>query len=283
MLHYLKILLLLLAFPLSTFAASFTITPQSPVQGDPLMVILEDVAIPDIKSVSFMGKKVAPFLYQGKPTLLIPIDLNQRAGEYPLVVTLTLGQKMTQSVTVVARQKIVAPLGIPQKLGGNTKQAESNLVTTLSKENAALAKVKITALPWWGEPFIFPLKNPIVTDEYGYSRKTGSSLIAHKGADFRASIGTPVKAINGGVVRLAREFIVYGKTVAIDHGGGVTSLSMHLSKLNVKEGQRVKQGDVIGLSGESGYALEPHLHLSVRISGISIDPMKFFALFTPKP
>lgn len=272
--------LLLVSF---AHAASITALPSTVLQGEPFMVTIDGADMPSIASLTFGGKRVGLFLYQGKPTALIGIDLAERIGEKKFVLQLTNGEKLEKTVMVVLRPKLSAPLGIPEKLGGNTKAAQDNLVTTLAQENAILTKVKTTLLPMWGDAFKFPVKSPEVIDVYGYSRSTGSYAILHKGTDFRANTGTPVKAINGGIVRLAREFTVYGKTVVIDHGGGVQSLSLHLSKISVNEGQKVSCGQTIGLSGESGYALGPHLHLSVRVSGISIDPMKFFALLASSP
>ena len=86
-------------------------------------------------------------------------------------------------------------------------------------------------------------------------------------------------AMNAGVVSLAREFRVYGKTIVIDHGLGLQSIYMHLSNFKVKAGQQVKKGEPIGLSGSTGYALEPHLHVSVHIGGVSVDPVEFLGLF----
>lgn len=271
--------LLTYAFPAFVFGASFSVMPETPVQGEPMLVVLEGTEISNVASLTFAGKKIGLFLYQGKPTALIPIDLWARTGVYALSAKLKSGTVLSKTVTVALRPKRTAPLGIPEKLGGNTKAAQTNLVTVLAKENTILSKIKTTLPPWWNAPFTFPLGEPDVIDPYGYSRSTGSYLISHKGTDFRADIGTPVLAINNGVVRLSREFTLYGKTVAIDHGGGVMSLSMHLSQINVKERQKVTRGQVIGLSGDSGYALGPHLHLSIRVGGISIDPMTFFALF----
>ncbi|OHA21807.1 MAG: hypothetical protein A2849_02650 [Candidatus Taylorbacteria bacterium RIFCSPHIGHO2_01_FULL_51_15] len=270
---------LFLGFPAFVFAASLSITPERPLQGEPVMMVVEGAGIPDIWSATFSLKPVSFFLYRGKPTALVAVDLGARVGEYEAKLRLKSGETLRKKITVFRREKITAPLGIPQKLGGNTKPAQDNLVTLLSKENMLLAKAKTTSLPWWGTPFTFPLAKTDVVDSYGYTRHTGSYSIPHKGVDFRAESGTDVTAINAGVVRLAREFVVYGKTVVIDHGGGVSSLSLHLSKILVRERERVAQGQTIGLSGESGYALGPHLHLSVRVGGISIDPMKFFELF----
>ena len=85
--------------------------------------------------------------------------------------------------------------------------------------------------------------------------------------------------MNRGVVRLVRNFRNYGKTVVVDHGLGLFAFYMHLSRIKVNEGELVRPGQVIGLSGQSGYAEKPHLHLTVRVDRISIDAMKFMALF----
>ena len=85
--------------------------------------------------------------------------------------------------------------------------------------------------------------------------------------------------MNRGVVRLSKKFTVYGNTVIIDHGNGVMTLYMHLSKRLVKEGSLVEQGQTIGKSGMTGYAEHPHLHISVRINNTSIDPLEFLKLF----
>jgi murein DD-endopeptidase MepM/ murein hydrolase activator NlpD len=119
------------------------------------------------------------------------------------------------------------------------------------------------------------VREVFLTDEYGYSRKTGAYTISHKGTDYRAKIGDDVMAISDGKVVLAEEFPTYGKSVVVDHGYGLQSLYMHLSEIRVRVGEDVVKGQVIASSGESGYAEFPHLHLSVRINGTSIDPYFF--------
>ncbi len=275
-------LLMTLALPapaLFAHGGELLVQPETIMQGEPFMVTLSGVDIKDVKSLTWDGVAVPMFLYKNNPTALIGVDLSARPGTHRLKLTTLDADEVMAAVTVKKRPATTAPLGIPEKLGGNTRQSQLNLVTTLALENATLAKLRASAVPLWSDAFSFPLKKAEVIDAYGYSRSTGSYAIPHKGTDFRAAKGAPVSAINGGIVRLARDFKVYGKTVAIDHGAGIVSLSMHLSKVRVKEGQSVKRGDILGFSGDSGYALGPHLHLSIRVNGVSIDPVKFFALF----
>jgi murein DD-endopeptidase MepM/ murein hydrolase activator NlpD len=86
-------------------------------------------------------------------------------------------------------------------------------------------------------------------------------------------------AINRGVVTFAGPLGLYGNTIVLDHGFGLESFYMHLSEIDVKQGEMVQRDQVIGASGETGYAEGPHLHLTVRVGGISIDPMVFLGFF----
>ncbi len=278
-----KILLLtVFLFPIWGFAVApvVTIFPNNVMQGEPIKVVVENISgVAEVRKISFDGKPVSIFLYQGKPTAFVGIDLNKKPGDYKVVVTLTDGSALEKIVSVGKREKIEASLGIPEKLGGNTKVAVKQVISSLSQENQEIYSVRTFPKTLWTEHFQFPIPNPYVTDSYGYLRQTVGESITHKGADFRAKEGTLVLAMNRGIVRLARTYQVYGKTIIVDHGGGLMTLYMHLSKIKVNEGELVKQAQLLGLSGQTGYAENPHLHISVWIDKVSVDPMKFMALF----
>jgi murein DD-endopeptidase MepM/ murein hydrolase activator NlpD len=259
---------------------SLSYSPSVIMQGEPFMIKVNgNTTLSSIKKITFDGKVVPVFMYQKIPTALVGVDLNKKPGVYKLNLTLSNGKVITKNVTVSLRLKITQPLGIPAKLGGDTIQSQNNMVATLVQENKTLANIKTATTSLWTKKFILPLKNILITDPYGYSRQTGAYSIPHKGVDYKASVGTSVSAINRGIVRVVHSYTDYGNTIVIDHGLGLMSFYLHLSKINVKVGDLVNQGQIIGLSGETGYTLGPHLHLSVRIGGISIDPVKFFVLF----
>jgi len=132
--------------------------------------------------------------------------------------------------------------------------------------------------PLWRGSFRAPVTaNP--TASFG-TRRTFNGKVAsvHKGMDFHAATGTPVKAGNSGVVVLARPLYFEGNCVVIDHGLGLYTLSMHLSRIDVHEGQSVVMGERLGLSGATGRVTGPHLHWAVRWQDAYLDPAKLLKL-----
>jgi murein DD-endopeptidase MepM/ murein hydrolase activator NlpD len=97
---------------------------------------------------------------------------------------------------------------------------------------------------------------------------------SHLGTDFAASTGTPARTIGDGVVSFAGVQNGFGNVVFIQHANQHETVYAHLSKINVKKGQRVDQGQTIGLVGMTGWATGPHLHFEVRVNGVQEDPMK---------
>lgn len=99
----------------------------------------------------------------------------------------------------------------------------------------------------------------------------------HAGMDFSAPIGTPIYATGDGVVESADQSIRgYGKHVLIDNGYGYETLFGHMSKILVKGGQKVKRGDIIGLVGNTGKSVGPHVHYEVRKDGHPVNPVNYY-------
>jgi murein DD-endopeptidase MepM/ murein hydrolase activator NlpD len=132
--------------------------------------------------------------------------------------------------------------------------------------------------PLWSGDFHAPV-HAEPTDSFGTRRTFNGQLASvHKGMDFRAPPGTVVRAGNSGVVVLARPLYYEGNCVVIDHGLGLYTLSMHLSRIDVREGQHVTKGQRVGLSGATGRVTGPHLHWAVRWQNAYLDPAKLLQL-----
>jgi murein DD-endopeptidase MepM/ murein hydrolase activator NlpD len=141
---------------------------------------------------------------------------------------------------------------------------------------AAISPVRL-----WSGSFTAPV-GTATTDRFGTQRKFNGVLKSvHQGLDFHARTGTPVAAANSGKVVVARSLFGEGNCVMIDHGQGLLTIYMHLSEFKVHEGDTVTHGQIVGLSGGTGRATGPHLHMGVRWQGVYVDPASLFRLKLP--
>lgn len=124
----------------------------------------------------------------------------------------------------------------------------------------------------WPVPGFYDISDPFGWRTHPITHKRS----IHTGTDIVAPSGTEIHATGAGVVIVAGWNTAYGNMVIIDHGGGVSSLYGHQSKLNVTEGQSVEANQVIGYVGSTGWSTGPHLHFEVRVGGEPTDPLRFF-------
>ncbi len=143
--------------------------------------------------------------------------------------------------------------------GGDSKMAREEALRAARSSNRMVRPSSGPITSQFGRRF-----HPIL----GYSR-------FHAGTDFGAAYGSPIRAAESGVVIFAGWYGGYGNAVIIDHGGGVTTLYGHASRLNVREGDAVQKGSAIAAIGTTGLSTGPHLHFEVRQSGEPTDPMAF--------
>ena len=149
-----------------------------------------------------------------------------------------------------------------------------------SKEYAEAMKIYRTSTEksHISKEFIVPMESKITSD-FGKARIYNDTLKGyHSGTDFRAKIGTPIIASNDGVVVLAKDRFYSGNSVIIDHGQGIYSCYYHMSKFDVKKGSKIKRGESLGLSGDTGRVTGPHLHFSFRVGGEQVDPLQLIEL-----
>lgn len=132
--------------------------------------------------------------------------------------------------------------------------------------------------PLWVGDFRAPVHVRSVAN-FGARRIFNGKLASvHKGMDFLASRGTPVHASNSGVVVLAERLYFEGNCVVIDHGLGLYTIAMHLSRIDVHQGEHVAKGQMVGLSGATGRVTGPHLHWAVRWQNAYLDPAKLLRM-----
>lgn len=204
----------------------------------------------------------------------------------------TLSLKGTQAATKASltfeRRFIVSVANYPKTyvhLEVEKKFTEPSTEQLQQIEEAKKVKAdyleRVTPLRQWDRNFTAPVDAP-TSDVYGSQRIfNGVAQREHQGLDFRVPTGTPVAAMNAGTVLLARFLYFEGNCVVIDHGQGLLTLYFHLSEFKVKEGEVVKSGQEIGLSGGTGRATGPHLHVAVRWQGTYLDPARLLQLSLP--
>ncbi|MEX0839777.1 MAG: M23 family metallopeptidase [Parvibaculum sp.] len=182
--------------------------------------------------------------------------------------------------TVIERVLEVAPRdwavqridGLPQKYVTPPPETLARIAEERELKTAARA-VRVDD-SWFALPFIWPARGP-VTGVFGSQRiYNGEPRRPHYGVDVAAPTGTPIAAPQAGIVTLAQSDMYFeGGLVFLDHGHGVTSVMMHMSRVDVTEGQRVARGDTIGAVGATGRATGPHLHWGLFWRGAQLDPV----------
>ena len=181
-----------------------------------------------------------------------------------------------------AKRKQMESIQLAQK---NVKDAYTAMIET---EDELMAQYKKAAAEYAaqstyvGGTFMWPLPagNNVVTCKYGMRTHpiTGKRKL-HTGVDLRAATGTKVYAANKGTVTTSGYSSAWGNYIIISHGGGITTLYAHLSKRSVSKDDKVKQGDIIGYSGNTGYSTAPHLHFEISKNGSTYNPLNEFKDF----
>ena len=160
--------------------------------------------------------------------------------------------------------------GLPDKLV--TPPIE--LRDRISREASDVLKARshLTLIPHVQDGLIWPVKGPI-TGVYGSRRiLNGRPRTPHYGIDIAAPPGTPVKAMSNGIIRLASELYLSGKTIIIDHGHGISSSYLHMQSIAVETNNDIGRGRVIGRVGETGRTTGPHLDWRINWFDIRLDP-----------
>jgi len=276
---------LLITVLAGTFAqaqsSAVILTPALVETGSPELIRVDAPATATMDG-EWLGRKLQ--FFRGRENrawfALAGVDVEAHAGPSQLKITVRMPQAaardLTRSVVIHPAHYRTGSLTVPPRFVSPDPEA----LKQIEADSQLKAKVfaASAAEPLWTSSFRAPV-TAAATDSFGTRRMFNGKLASvHKGMDFHAAEGTPVRAGNGGVVVLARPLYYEGNCVIIDHGLGLFTLSMHFSRIDVKEGQHVVAGDQLGLSGATGRVTGPHLHWAVRWQGAYLDPAKVLRL-----
>lgn len=262
--------------------ADFILSSETLPPGGVALLCWQGAGTPhDLLKVAFSGTAQPLLQRDDRPCALVGVDLDQAPGLWPLTVE-SMAPSGTRhrsllSLRIEGVERPAQKLTLPKQMVTPT---ETKIVQQIEKDRKRLDQVfKRRQSVHFSPPFIRPVEGEVIS-AFGLRRVlNGIPKAPHNGVDFRGATGTRVKAMAHGEVALADNLYYTGKTVILDHGGGLFSLYAHLDTLAVTAGEMVAPGNKIGTIGSTGRSTGPHLHMGTRLGKSRIDPLALLALF----
>jgi murein DD-endopeptidase MepM/ murein hydrolase activator NlpD len=272
-------LMLGLVFSASVAEAAITLAcPKAVPLGQAFLVRVTSTDPVSSVSIGWMSGKYSPEVskWNGRDVAVEMLGtdvLSDKPGKKKVVIKVTAAgkeQEFKRTIRIVAKKYPVQKLTLPKKMVTPPTEVYTKIKQDRKESGKALSTYS-THRDWF-----LPLERPVagsLSSTYGLRRiLNGKPKNPHRGLDFRGAKGTPIKAVADGKVLLARKHYYAGNSLYIDHGNGVISLYFHLSEFDVKEGDTVERGQVVGRIGSTGRVTGPHLHLSISVNGKLVDP-----------
>lgn len=258
-----------------------TSSPSKVIQGQSVELNLQ-TALPGKYRVDVAGQSLPLFAngqteagQKNKYRAFLAIKGDLKPGGYTLLLKAENGQ-------VLLKDKLEVMLGTfgTQYIRFVRPPLSPEQAALVAEEDKSVddARFSQTEQALWDSPFILPVPHRM-SAAYGTRRYLNGKYNGyHSGVDFASPHGYPIKAPANAIVALASYFSKYnsnGNTIFLDHGQGVTSVYIHMSKLAVKKGDRVKKGQTIGYIGTTGRSTGPHLHWGFYLNGYNTDGMSW--------
>ncbi|MCC3413854.1 MULTISPECIES: M23 family metallopeptidase [unclassified Microcoleus] len=252
-------------------ALQVQVTPPNPELGDTLSVIIQVNSSSATPTVSVLQKNYPAFpIGNNRFRALLPTTPLEKPGARVVQVS---GDGQVQKLNVQVRDRDFPTQSIWLPPGKDSEGTDAEF------DRVDAFKALVTPQKFWDGKLLRPNSGEITTI-YGVRRYYNGVFAKdyyHRGVDYAGAYGSPVVAPAAGRVSLvgreSQGFKIHGNVVGIDHGQGVASILMHLSRIDVKEGDFVKAGQVIGALGSTGASTGPHLHWGLYVHGQSVDPV----------
>lgn len=268
------------AAPLAAQGPRLSVTPERPLPGALVTLTLYDAADARDSIVAIHGRMAGEPLHfearRGEHRAIgaMPVDTSTRVIAH-LLVRRASGR--ADSVEVAIELPPLPPpteqLAVAPRFGRPLDAATEARVARENARALAVGRRAHDSPPRWTAPFERP-RDSEISSQFGAGRTfNGAVTSRHLGVDFRGAVGAPVQAANAGVVALVDRFFLGGRVVYIDHGGGIVTGYLHLSKALVKPGDTVRRGQTIGLVGATGRVTGPHLHWTARYGALTVNPL----------
>ena len=272
--------------PLPSAYRNIFYQPNALAQGSPILFTVEMAEPASRVSGRFLGKELS-FFRGDKVNVwyaLAGADLESAPGRFQLSIAATVPRKgivkATKEVDLAPGDFKMGSIEVPENFVNPDEAGKRQIAADTALKAHAYAH--LLPSPQWSGDFKKPVDAPS-TPSFGMTRLLNEELTSqHRGTDFPVKEGSPVSAANAGTVVLAKEMFYEGNCIILDHGQHFFTTYMHLSRMDVKVGDRLKKGAPLGLTGATGRVTGPHLHMGVRWNGAYLDPVKLLALTLPE-
>lgn len=269
-------------------AAAFAQEGPGTIRVEPAEIFQGGIAVVNFTGNEASGAKVffgdteiVPFpLPDGSYTALVGVDLERPPGAVEISVQGRDGAgrpwERRTAVSVLAKEYPSEAFSVSPAFD----QIDAATMKRIKREQAEFDRLwrTRTAGRLWDGGFLAPVAVQI-TSPFGLRRVINNSPRApHGGVDLKAQEGAEIAAANRGRVALRGDFYFSGKSIVLDHGGGVYTMYFHLSEFRVEKDSEVRKGDIIGLAGMTGRVTGPHLHWGARLNGARVDPMELLKI-----
>ncbi len=252
--------------------AEIIISKDVVYQGDIFTIVIKE----DVKSLEgvFDGKRLIFYPSKDSYKAIAGVDLLKEEGIYPLEININ-GKRELFHIRVKRKDYGLQRLRLPENLVNLSPEDEVRVLN----EKRMLDEIWLReSKRLWREGFVMPLKGKVITP-FGLRRIiNGVEKSPHTGVDISGEEGEEILSPNDGIVVFYGDLFFGGKSLVIDHGGGIYSMFFHLKSALVKEGEMVRRSQVIGLVGSTGRSTGPHLHWGMRVQGERVDPLKIIEL-----
>ncbi len=225
-------------------------------------------------AAEFRDDRVMLAEHEGKQYAIVGIPLDARPGSHEVMLTAADGSTTALSFSIVDKQYVEQRLTIT-----NERQVNPNTedMVRINRESAEMNE----AFASWDESLVPVMQMRAPTEgprssSFGLRRFFNDQPRApHSGMDIAAPEGTPIYAPAPGVIRATGNYFFNGNTIILDHGHGLITLYCHMNTIDVTPGARVEAGEQIGRVGQTGRVTGPHLHWSINLNNVRVDPALF--------
>lgn len=253
-----------------------TVAPRAARPGDAVLVRVPAGAEPAPPRATLAGRPLAFWREGAEWRALGALPIETPVGAATAAVTLADGATATAELEIVEPGFLAHALTLPPKYVEPPAEVRARIEA--DKKAFAAAYDRPFEPPRFTGPFDWP-RRARTSGRFGDQRTlNGKKESVHYGLDVTGPRGAPVAAANDGIVAIARDAYMSGRTVVLAHGAGVFTVYMHLDRIEVKDGQAVKKGQRIGRLGSTGRSTGPHLHWGAKVDGLLVDPESLLAL-----